>query len=195
MISLVVLAAGMSTRFEGNKMLYPIKGEPMVRRVVKTALSSKVDEVIVVLGFEAPRVREAVKDLGCKIVENPEYATGGQSSSVRCGVRAINQDAEAVMILPGDVAFIEPNVIDMVAEHYRRSRAKIVVASHNGRSGHPILLDRSLIPEILQIDEEGFGLKAVINRHRRLIEYVEAGTCDVLLDIDRNEDLSRRRGV
>jgi molybdenum cofactor cytidylyltransferase len=192
LISLVVLAAGMSTRFGENKMLYPIDGEPMVRRVVKTALSSSVDEVIVVVGFEAEKVREALKGLGCKVVENPEYATGGQSSSVRCGVKHVNEDADAVIILPGDVAFIDATVIDKVVDEYERKGAKIVVAAHQGKPGHPILFARSLIPEILAIDEAGYGLKAVVNRHKADVVYVEASTPNVLLDVDRRSDLSRR---
>jgi molybdenum cofactor cytidylyltransferase len=192
LISLVVLAAGMSTRFGENKMLYPIDGEPMVRRVVNAALSSSVNEVIVVVGFEAEKVKEALKGSGCKVVENPDYATGGQSSSVRCGVRQVNEEAEAVMILPGDVAFIAPDIIDKVVEVYRSKRAKVVVASHRGKPGHPILFDRSLIPEILRIDEAGYGLKAVVNRHKADVVYVEADTPNVLLDVDKKADLSRR---
>jgi molybdenum cofactor cytidylyltransferase len=192
MISLVVLAAGMSTRFGENKMLYPIDDEPMVRRVVNTALSSSVDEVIVVVGFEAEKVKEALKGLRCRIVENPDYAIGGQSSSVKCGVRHINEKADAVIILPGDVAFIDATVINKVVEEYRRRKAKIIVAAHRGKPGHPILFDRSLIPEILTIDEAGYGLKAVVNRHKAEVVYVEANTPNVLLDIDRKADLNRR---
>lgn len=192
MISLVVLAAGMSTRFGENKMLYPIDGEPMVRRVVKTALSSSVDEVIVVVGFEAEKVKEALKGLSCKVVENPDYATGGQSSSVKCGVKHIDENTDAVMILPGDVAFIDAKVIDKVVDEYRSKRAKIVVAAYKGRAGHPILFDRSLIPEILAIDEAGYGLKAVVNKHKAEVLYVEANTPNVLLDIDRKADLRKR---
>lgn len=192
MISLVVLAAGMSTRFGENKMLYPIEGEPMVRRVVKAALSSSVDEVIVVVGFEAKKVKEALKGLECRTVENPNYATGGQSSSVRCGVTYVNEDAEAVIILPGDVAFIDASIVDKVVGWYRGKRAKIVVASHRGKPGHPILFDRSLIPEILTIDEAGYGLKAVVNKHKADVVYVEVDTPNVLLDIDRKDDLRKR---
>ncbi len=192
MISLVVLAAGLSTRFGENKMLYPIEGEPMVRRVVKTALSSSVDEVIVVVGFEAEKVKAVLADLDCRLVENPNYATGGQSSSVRCGVKAIKECVDAVMVLPADVAFIGSEVIDEVVEKYRREKPKIVVASYSGKPGHPILFDRSLIPEILAIDEEGCGLKAVVNKHRAEVVHVEAGTPNVLLDIDKKSDLNRR---
>jgi len=192
MISLVVLAAGMSTRFGENKMLYPIDGEPMVRRVVNTALSSLVDEVIVVVGFEAEKVKEVLRGLGCRVVENPYYAIGGQSSSVKCGVKHVSAKADAVMILPGDVAFIDATIINKIVDEYKRKRAKIIVAAHKGKPGHPILFDRSLIPEILAIDEASYGLKAVVNKHRADVVYVEAETPDVCLDIDRKEDLSRR---
>ncbi len=64
MLSLIILAAGKSTRMAGmNKLLTKIDGKPMIRGVVETALSSKADQVIVVLGWEAEKIREALADL------------------------------------------------------------------------------------------------------------------------------------
>jgi molybdenum cofactor cytidylyltransferase len=99
--------------------------------------------------------------------------------------------ADAVMVLPGDVAFITPKSINMVIAEYSRSRSPIVVASYQGHSGHPILFGRSLFNEIMEINEETMGLKAVVNRHRDLIKKVEVGSDEVLIDVDSEEDLKK----
>ncbi|HKM78680.1 MAG TPA: NTP transferase domain-containing protein, partial [Candidatus Bathyarchaeia archaeon] len=45
MLSLIILAAGKSTRMLGrNKLLEKIRGRPMIRCVVEVALKSKADE-------------------------------------------------------------------------------------------------------------------------------------------------------
>ena len=190
MISLVILAAGKSTRMKENKLLLRINGETLVEHVVKTAKRSSVDEVIVVLGYEAEKIKEQLAKLDCKLVVNEDYAEG-QSSSVKAGLSAVSRDAKGVVILPADVALIDPQPIKRVVEEYRKSRNKIVIASYQQQSGHPILIDRTLFPEVAGIDENSFGLKAVINRHRTEIKYVEAGTENVLIDIDTREEFDR----
>jgi molybdenum cofactor cytidylyltransferase len=190
MISLVILAAGKSTRMKENKLLLNINGETLIEHVVRTAKRSTVDEVVVVLGYEAHKVKEHLSGLDCKLVINENYAKG-QTESVKVGLGAVSSDADALTILPADVALIDAQSINRVAEEYRRSKSRIVIASHNRRSGHPILIDRALFREVSDVNEETLGLKAVINRHRAEINYVEVGTENVLIDIDTQEEFNK----
>lgn len=190
MISLVILAAGKSTRMKENKLLLKLDGETLIERVVKTAKGSSADEVIVVLGHEAEKVREQLVKLDCKLVVNENYMRG-QSESVKVGLAAVSSSAEAVMILPADVALIDAESINSVIDEHRKSKSQIVIASHKHQSGHPILLDRALFQEVSQIDESALGLKAVINRHRSEVKYVEVGTENVLIDIDTREEFDK----
>lgn len=190
MISLVILAAGKSTRMKENKLLLKLDGETLIERVVKTVKGSSADEVIVVLGHEAEKVREQLVKLDCKLVVNENYMRG-QSESVKVGLAAVSSSAEAVMILPADVALIDAESINSVIDEHRKSKSQIVIASHKHQSGHPILLDRALFQEVSQIDESALGLKAVINRHRSEVKYVEVGTQNVLIDIDTREEFDK----
>ena len=190
MRSVVILAAGKSTRMKENKLLLKLDGETLIERVVKTAKGSSADEVIVVLGHEAEKVREQLVKLDCKVVVNENYMRG-QSESVKVGLAAVASSAEAVMILPADVALIDAESINSVIDEHRKSKSQIVIASHKHQSGHPILLDRALFQEVSQIDESALGLKAVINRHRSEVKYVEVGTENVLIDIDTREEFDK----
>jgi len=190
MISLIVLAAGKSTRMKENKLLLEVDGETLIGRVVKTAKESSANEIVVVLGYEAAKIKEQLAKLDCKLVVNNNYVRG-QSESVKVGLAAISNNVEAVMILPADVALIDSQSINRVIEEYRRSRNKIVIASHQQQSGHPILIDKTLFPEVSEIGEDTQGLKAMINRHRAEIKYVEVGTETVLVDIDTKEEFDK----
>jgi molybdenum cofactor cytidylyltransferase len=190
MISLIVLAAGKSTRMKENKLLLKINGDTLIEHVVKHANESNVDEVVVVLGYEASKIRERLAKMRCKLTVNENYMKG-QSESVKVGLSTVSSKAEAVMILPADIGLIDPESINRVIEEYTKSKSRIVIASHQQRSGHPILLDRSLFPEASKINEDTQGLKAVINRHRAEVKYVEAGTDNVLIDIDTREEFNR----
>jgi len=189
MIPIIVLAAGKSTRMRGkNKLLTKIQGIPMIRRVVQTTLESKADEVIVVLGAEANKVRKVLADLPCRLIVNKKYAKG-QSTSVKTGLSEVSPMTRAVLILPGDVAMIDFPSINMVIEEYERGKHSIVIAAHKGASGHPILFDKQLFPEIENINEETFGLKAVVRRHEGEVSLVETGSPNVLKDVDTPEDM------
>jgi len=191
MLSMVVLAAGKSTRMRGpNKLLAHVEGVPMIRSVVQTALRSKVDEVVVVLGWEEEKIRSALSGLDCKMVVNRNFEQG-QSSSVKVGLSQINPSSRAVLILPGDVAKIDTCSINMVIERYDQGGCLIVVAGHEGKSGHPILFDKQLFPEIARINEETFGLKAVIKKHQDEVCLVETGSGYVLKDVDTTNDLEK----
>jgi len=184
------LAAGLSTRFGRNKLLEEINGVTMIERVVNAALLSKVDEVVVVLGHEVEKIKDILKNAKCKFVYNKDYMSG-QSSSVKAGVSSVFEYADAVLILPADVALITPRAINMVIDEYKKSKSPIVVASYLDRMGHPILFDRSLFSEILMINEETMGLKSIISKYRDIIRKVDVGSEEVLIDIDTEEDVKR----
>jgi molybdenum cofactor cytidylyltransferase len=173
-----------------NKLLLKLNGETLIEHVVKVAKESSVDEIVVVLGYEATKVKERLAKIACKFAVNENYMKG-QSGSVKVGLSAISGNAEAVMILPADIALVDPESINRVLEEYKRSKSTIVIASHQQQSGHPILLDRILFPEVSKIDEHTQGLKAVINRHRAEINYVEARTENVLVDIDSKDEFDK----
>lgn len=190
-ITIIVLAAGKSTRMEGrNKLLAEVKGKPMIRRVVEAALDSKADETIVVLGWDEGRVRQALADLPCRLIVNREFENG-QSSSLKTGLNEVAPETKAVLILPGDIAKIDSQSIDKVVNAYILDGGTILVAAHKGRYGHPILIDKRLFNDIAQISEETRGLKSVIKKHENEIRLVEVDTDIVLRDVDTPEDLRR----
>ena len=188
-ITIIVLAAGLSTRFGRNKLLEPIGFGTMIERVVSETLRSRADKTVVVLGHDADKIREALKGLKCHFVVNEEFEKG-QSFSVRKGLSAVEEAAQALMILPGDVAGVNHQMIDAVIAEYMETGAPIVTAGHHGISGHPILFDRSLLGELKQIDEESRGIKKVVAKHRSERRLVESSPL-TLLDVDKQDDLER----
>ena len=63
---MIILAAGLGTRMKSNKakVLHEIQGRPMVSYVVETARQVAGDNVIVVVGNQAEKVRQVVSENG-----------------------------------------------------------------------------------------------------------------------------------
>jgi molybdenum cofactor cytidylyltransferase len=100
-----------------NKLLLRVNSETLIQRVVRTAKKSSVDDLIVVLGHEAAKIKEQLANIDCKLVTNENY-TKGQSESVKVGLAAVSSYSEAMMILPADVALIDAESINKVVEEY-----------------------------------------------------------------------------
>jgi molybdenum cofactor cytidylyltransferase len=191
-IALIILAAGKSTRFPGNKLLAKINGESMIKKIVRTALNSKVNRILIVTGYEAEKIKQQIKEIEderVQIAYNPKYEEG-QSSSVKTGVKQVIGKVDAIMIHPADVPFITPEDIDRLIEVYEITNAATIVASHRGRHGHPILFSSKLFSEIMQITEEKHGLKELVEKYREEIVEVESSQYTII-DIDTPEDLKK----
>ena len=192
-VSIIVLAAGLSTRFGRNKLLEPLGSKTMIEHVVSESLKSKASQVIVVTGHDSDEIKHALRDYPCEMVFNQEFRKG-QSFSVRKGLSRVKKFADAVIVLPADVALVSRDMIDAVIDEYSTCYAPIVTAGFHGSSGHPILFDKNLMGELAVINEETKGLKNVVSKYRshmRLVETSEAS----LLDVDKQDDLLRLAAV
>ena len=84
----LVLAAGAGSRFGGGKMLASVAGRPVLQHVLDALADAGIDEVVVVLGTDAPAVEAAIAWRGETRVANPAPERG-LSSSVHVGFDAL----------------------------------------------------------------------------------------------------------
>ncbi len=190
-VSGVVLAAGPSERFRSEipKQVQLFEGEALVGRISRRALVCRLAEVLVVVGYRADLVREALQGLDVQVVENPVFAEG-QSTSVKAGLAAIDPASAAAMFLPCDQPFVTTELIDQLIDAWAESGSGIVVPVHQGRRGSPVVIDRSLFGELAQISGDQGG-RQLFARHEAEIVELPLPTAEPLLDIDTLEDLER----
>jgi molybdenum cofactor cytidylyltransferase len=186
--SVVVFAAGLSTRFGRNKLLEPVGMSTLIGHVVTEAISSRARQVVVVGGYEFDALKKALDGFSCEVVYNEDY-TRGQSYSVKKGMSLVSKSANAVLFEPGDMPLVTRAIFDAVIFEYARSHARIVSAGHRGRPGHPILFDRTLFGELNEVAEATKGLKKVVSSHRAEAKVIETSVGS-LFDLDTPFDLS-----
>lgn len=144
MIAGIVLAAGTSSRLGRPKQLLVHRGRPLVQHAVDAAVGAGLDEVVVVLGHEAETVQDALElPPGGRVVVNPDYANG-QSTSLRAGLAALEDDARAAVVLLSDQPGVGAGEVRAAVERYEETGGPVVRASWRGRPGHPVVFDRSV---------------------------------------------------
>jgi molybdenum cofactor cytidylyltransferase len=187
----VLLAAGTSSRMGRNKLLLRLEGEAVVHRAARCCLGAGLDPVLVVVGFEADRVSGALADLRVRLVQNPDFSQG-INTSLRAGVAAVKDCAAAVVVL-ADMPLLTAEMIAALVNRYRDSDAPLVISDYGGVSAPPTLYARSLFPELQESDGEGCG-KRVVHHHRGEAIAVP-WPAELLADLDILADIDRIRTV
>lgn len=194
MISALVLAAGRSLRFGQTKQLLRFNKKTMLETVVDRCLDSEVDEVVLVLGHKAEEILGKSEFGAARVVLNKDYDKG-LSSSLKVGVGAVDPQSEAVIIVLGDQPQFETETINKLVQKFADAGGPIVAPYFERRRGNPILIDRSLFPELKKLRGDA-GAKGLIDRMVDKVVKVQVGDMGVLLDIDTEDDyrrLSERR--
>jgi len=188
MISALVLAAGESKRMGETKQLLEWQGKPILQHILDTLSDSAVDEVILVLGHEAGRISSKVSGEKIKIIINPDYKEG-MSTSLRHGLRAMDEKAEAFLVVLGDQPGVGKEIIDRLIQSFHEfgSKKDIVLPTYRGRRGHPVLFSRRYVEEALKLKGD-VGARQVLLGHPEEILAVEVNTDAILSDIDTPQD-------
>jgi molybdenum cofactor cytidylyltransferase len=189
-VAAVILAAGRSTRMGGpNKLLAELGGKPLVRIVVEQALASKAKGVIVVIGHQADEVEKALRGLEVMFVHNPDFADG-LASSVKAGIAAVPDHADAAVICLGDMPLISAHLIDRLIEAFAPDRGNLIaVPVSDNRRGNPVLWSRRFFNELMTLDGD-IGARHLINRHSEAVAEVPVEGHGAFLDIDTPQALA-----
>jgi molybdenum cofactor cytidylyltransferase len=189
MISAVVLAAGASSRMGEPKLLLPLAGEALVRRVVRQVLEAGFEDVLVVVGSEHERIVTALDGLAARTVLNPDYATG-MGSSFRTAIGAL-PDSSAAMFALADQPLVRPDDYRRLLDAYRTQTGGIVSVRYGEVTAPPHLFDRAYFPELAVLEH---GARPVLQRHADATTILRFPP-ERLLDIDTPDDYERARAL
>lgn len=191
-IGIIVLAAGASRRMGEPKQLLRFEGETLLKRAVRTALGSGCRPVIVVLGSNADALQEEIEETGALASFNRAWAEG-MSSSIRCGLQALDEAAPekrgAVILMLCDQPFVTSGHLRLMVDAYQSSGAALVASVYDegeGRTlGVPALFSRALFPELMEL-RGAEGAKRIIARHAAKAAIIEAP--GAAFDVDTPDD-------
>ena len=188
MIAGLLLAAGGATRFGSQKLLAPLAdGIPLVRHTAIT-LRGGVDALVVVVGHDADDVTRALNGVDALIVRNDAWVEG-LSTSLHAGVRALPTEADAAVVALGDQPFMDPGVVHAIVKQWKATGLPIVSARYAGTRGHPVLFDRAVFAELLEVAGDA-GARGVIDREFARVAYVDVNA-PMPADVDTPADLAR----
>jgi molybdenum cofactor cytidylyltransferase len=189
--SAVVLAAGTSSRMEGqHKLLLPVGGEPAVRRTVSALSAAGPAEIVVVTGFRGRAVMEALDGLPVRFQPNPRYEEG-QMTSVAAGVAALAAPCDLVLVCLADQVLLNAaDYRELVDAYAAMPRGSILVPAFNGQRGNPVAFSVSYAAEVVS-GHINPGCRKLIAEHPDEVFIHEAAHDRFTTDMDTPEDYAR----
>ena len=191
--SIIVLAAGDSSRMGRPKQTLPWEGVPLLRSQVEESGKTGARQVVVVLGNDAAEFRTVLPSrlerAELIVIENPDYERG-KTTSVKAGIRAMHSPVDAVVPMAGD----SPRpaaLLDRLVEAHFAGRKPITYPWFQGVEGHPGVFSMELRDELLEIEEASRGIRGVTERDPARVNRVEFDDPLAIVNLNTWDDYER----
>ncbi len=128
----IVLAAGKGTRMKISypKVLYPLGGKTLLERLLRTLDQAQLDKIVVVVGFQAQKVRKRVK--GFNLQTKIEFAFQAEQLGTGHATKCAKQNFEGlkggVLVAYGDMPFWSLKTIRQMFRVHEKNKATITLA-------------------------------------------------------------------
>ena len=188
MISAILLAAGESKRMNGeNKLTKIINGEPLIKHSVKNILTSSVDELIIVLGYQKEIIEKLIdKNEKIKFVFNKNFESG-MASSIKTGIDNLSEKTEAFFICLADMPMINHDIYDQLIKS--KDNKEIIVPTYKEQQGNPILFNKSMKEKIMSISGD-IGAKKILELNKEKILILEINDQGIIKGFNTQKDFN-----
>lgn len=185
-IGAVIVASGNTSRTQDFQPMMKIGSISIAQRIVATLHQAGIQHIVLVAGYNAEELEHHLNNQGLIFLRNEEYATTGMLESVQIGLRYLKDKCERVIIAPVDA----PLFTSLTVKKLIKSTGAVVMPMYEGHTGHPMIVDSSVIDAFLSDSGEGDFSDAVsrVASEMTVIPVEDAG---ILYDADTTEDYTQ----
>jgi molybdenum cofactor cytidylyltransferase len=191
----IVPAAGRSQRMGEPKLLLEHEGRTIIEYVLAAWRESRVDHVVAVVHPDDDELAKRCRRAGAEVIR-PATPPPEMKDSVACALVAIDEEynpaaGDVWLLAPADMPALSRQTIDAVVAAHTFGQPTIIVPTHQGKRGHPVLFPWTLAEEVSRLGAHE-GINAIVARHQ--VRELDLPAAEILLDIDRPEDFARWAG-
>lgn len=186
----IIVAAGKRAKRTEPNPLLKIGSITVVKRIVLTFQQVGISPIVVITGHRAEEIEHDLADYGVIFLRNEEYENSQMFDSAKIGLAFLQNKCDQVVFNPVNIPMFTPETIQRMME----CGEKVISPSYHGKSGHPLLLSASLIPQILVYDGN-MGMRGAIQNtgiERQWMDIDDEGILHDMDDIDRLDYLLKK---
>ena len=188
MIKAILLAAGQSKRMKSeNKLIKLYKKKPLIDYSLNVLKKSKVNKIIIVLGYQYKELKKIIKKNNRIIfIYNKNYKKG-MASSIKIGLKKLSKNDNGFIIAQSDMPFVKLSDINKICRSIKTKKFLVHALKHKNRLGNPIGFDISLIKKFKNIKGQ-FGAKFMVKRLKNRTNFININSPKSFKDFDKVSD-------
>lgn len=183
-VSILILAAGTSSRMNTPKQLLPIGTKTLLGSSIEQAIKSEASCVFCVLGASYERIKREIEVYNIEIIHNTKYLSG-ISSSIVCGIKHIlSKSNNPILIMLADQPKIDSEYINKLIAVFLENPEFIVASKYSDTFGVPAIFPSYTFGQLLELKGDR-GAKALLNADKTTVIALENPN---ISDIDTPKD-------
>ena len=192
MISAILLAAGQSRRLiGGNKLIIKYKEVPLINHILKSLIKSKVNKIIIVLGYESNKIKKIIlKSKKIIFINNPNYKKG-ISSSIKCGLKKLSNKNKGFIIAQSDMPLVTFSLINKIYNSIIKSKKLVHVLKNNSKIGNPIGFNIETKIKFKKI-KGNMGARKMVKKLSKNTNFLSTNSKAIFKDLDLKKDFSNK---
>lgn len=187
-ITMIMLAAGNSSRFGSNKLLQLIDGKPMymhtLEKLIKASEYFEDSRVIVVTQYDEIITETQKLGIDCYVNRCPQR---GISSSMQIGLRQA-QKSDACLFAVADQPNLSAKTIVSLVQLFMDENKGMACTRCGDRTGNPCIFGHRYFRELMILSGDRGG-KALIKKYPGVVSYLDVHNETELRDVDMPSDL------
>ena len=187
-ISLVIYAAGLSSRYGRPKLMEEINGRKIIEILFEKVSVLPFYRKYIVVREDDGLIKPIIPS-GFNVLENP-HPQRGMSESIKIGSRAAFEDSDGVMMIPGDQPLVTVEHLKSVMDKFETSDRGIVATSCGSEIRNPAIFSIRYYEDLMELQGENGG-RELFEKHKDDLITVELDDCRILEDLDYPGDLQK----
>ena len=170
-----------------NKLLKKYKKKYLINHILKSLIKSKVNKIIIVLGYENKKIKKiALKSKKIIFVVNSQYLKG-ISTSIKCGLKKISKKNIGFLIAHADMPLVSKTILNTLCSALKNKNEEIFIPVYKKRIGNPLAFKYSMIKSLKRIKGDR-GAKKLIRSNKSKIKLMKMKSKSILIDFDQLKD-------
>jgi molybdenum cofactor cytidylyltransferase len=188
MIRAILLAAGQSNRLgKENKLLKIYKKKPLINHSLNSLSKSKVEKIIIVLGYQNKEVKKVIrKNKKFIYIINKNYKKG-MASSIKVGLEKVLKKNKGFIIVQSDMPYIKTTDINKIYNSIEKKKELVHALKFKSKLGNPIGFNISLIKKFNKIKGD-VGAKFMVKKLKNKTNFIKIANQKVFRDFNTTSD-------
>ena len=190
MIKAILLAAGKSKRLKSeNKLIKKFKNKALINHSLQALFKSKVNKIVIVLGYQNKEVRNVIKKNKKNIfVLNKKFKLG-MSYSINSGLKKISKKDKGFIIVQSDMPFIKTSDINKIYNSISKKKHLVHALKFKNKIGNPIGFDSLVLTKFKRMKGD-VGAKFMVKRLNNNTNFIKVLSKKVFKDLDLRKDFN-----